>query len=84
MERTQAPAPPWVQQLGPLQVTKASTLPLLAQEVGPLVDAQQASSSAVPPFKPRKVSYPSLLFGVGAVGSFWLPRGLVPASTTLI
>jgi hypothetical protein len=86
MERTQAPAPPWVQQLGPLQATKASILPLLAQEVGPLVDARLASSSAVPPFKPPKVSYPFSLFGLDAVATYhslWLLCGLVPASSLL-
>ena len=51
------PAPLWALPLAPQRVhNKPSTSLLLVPEAGPLVDARLVNSSAVPPFKPRKVS----------------------------
>lgn len=55
--RTPALAPLWALPLAPQRVhSKPSTSLLLVPEAGPLVDARLVNSSAVPPFKPRKVS----------------------------
>ena len=57
MARTPMPAPLWALPLAPQRVhSKPSISLLLVPEAGPLVDARLVNSSAVPPFKPQKVS----------------------------
>src|SRR5579863_1336509 len=81
---------PWALPLAPQRVhNKASPSLLLVPEAGPLVGARPANSSAVPPFKPQKVS--SLLVSIsflswgGRTGFGWLERSsspISPSSTT--